>query len=52
MLQTRALTGVIFYWKAALVTNHVFGFLSTWIFEMNFWHYFWNYVKMAKKMAR
>jgi hypothetical protein len=26
ILQTRALTGMIFYWKARLATNHVFDF--------------------------
>jgi hypothetical protein len=27
ILQTRALTGMTFYWKARLATNHVFDFL-------------------------
>jgi len=26
ILQTRALTGMIFYWKGRLATNHVFEF--------------------------
>jgi hypothetical protein len=26
ILQTRALTGMTFYWKARLATNHVFDF--------------------------
>jgi len=26
IMQTRALTGMIFYWKARLATNHVFEF--------------------------
>jgi hypothetical protein len=40
ILQTRALTGMIFYWKARLATNHVFDFL-------------WKILEeMGKKMAR
>jgi hypothetical protein len=40
ILQTRALTGMTFYWKARLATNHVFDFL-------------WKVLEeMGKKMAR
>jgi hypothetical protein len=28
ILQTRALTGMTFYWKARVATNHVFGILG------------------------